>query len=257
VEVVLTDVDGTLTTSNRLEGRTVRALERLKENGLKLVLVTGRPAGWADCWLRTLPVDAVIAENGGVCLAWSRRGRFRKMYAQPAAQRGRNRKRLVRDVQAALKRVPGSKLSTDSPYTEVNIAIDYNEEAKLGPTAVRALESFLRGRGVTIARSSVHLNCWIGRFNKLSMARRLLRAQWGLRLGRGDPRFVYAGDSLNDAPMFGAFSISVGVANVCDVFSELDQRPSFITAGREGRGFEELAAAIIAQRKSQPLRAAP
>ena len=129
-------------------------MERLKANGLKLVLVTGRPAGWADCWLRTLPVEAVIAENGGVCLAWDRQGRFRKTYAQGPAERLRNRKRLLRELTSALKRVPGARLSSDSPYTEVNIAIDYAEEAKLGPVQLRSLESFLRSRGITMARSS-------------------------------------------------------------------------------------------------------
>jgi HAD superfamily hydrolase (TIGR01484 family) len=259
VQAVFTDVAGTLTSSNRLEGRTLRAIERLKQNDLRVVLVTGRPAGWGDCWLRTLPVDAVIAENGGVCLTRDRRGRFDKIYWEGNSERLRNRKRLLREVQAALRQVPGAKLSTDSPYTEVNIAIDYNEEAKLGPTALRALESFLKRRRVTVARSSVHLNCWIGEFDKLTMVRRFIRECWGLRLAKPDPRFVYAGDSLNDAPMFGAFSLSVGVANVTDVLSELDHRPSFITRGREGRGFEQLAAAIIAQRRmgSRPLRAAP
>lgn len=258
VQAVFTDVDGTLTSSNRLEGRTLRAIEKLKQNDLKVVLVTGRPAGWGDCWLRTLPVDAVIAENGGVCLTRDRRGRFEKMYSESVSERLRNRKRLLREVQAALTRVPGARLSTDSPYTEVNIAIDYNEEAKLGPSELRALESFLQRRGVTVARSSVHLNCWLGAFDKLSMVRRFIRESWGLRLAKPDPRFVYAGDSLNDAPMFGAFSLAVGVANVADVWSELDQRPSFVTRGREGRGFEQLSAAILAQRKmgSQALRAA-
>jgi HAD superfamily hydrolase (TIGR01484 family) len=259
VEAIFTDVDGTLTTANRLQSRTQRSLERLKENGLSIVLVTGRPAGWGDCWLRTLPVDAVIAENGGVCLAWDRRGRFQKIYAEASQVRARNRRRLLRIVRSALEKAPRAKLSTDSPYTEVDIAIDYNEEAKLGPAETRALERFLRRRGVTVARSSVHLNCWIGAFDKLSMAKRFIRDRWGWTLREDDPRVVYAGDSLNDAPMFGAFSLSVGVANVADVLSELEQRPSFITAGREGRGFEELAAALIAQRKSgtRPLRAAP
>ncbi len=258
VQAVFTDVDGTLTSSNRLEGRTLRSIEKLKQNDLRVVLVSGRPAGWGDCWLRTLPVDAVIAENGGVCLTRDRRGRFEKVYSEGSSERLRNRKRLLREVQAALSQVPGARLSTDSPYTEVNIAIDYNEEAKLSPTALRALETFLKRRGVTIARSSVHLNCWIGAFDKLSMVRRFIRESWGLRLAKPDRRFVYAGDSLNDAPMFGAFSLAVGVANVADVWSELDQRPSFVTRGREGRGFEQLAAAIIAQRKlgGQPLRAA-
>jgi hypothetical protein len=54
--------------------------------------------------------------------------------------------------------------------------------------------------------------------------------------------------------MFGAFPLAVGVANVADVSSELEHWPAFITAGREGRGFEELVAAIIAQRTRAPRR---
>jgi len=229
-------------------------MERLRASGVKLVLVTGRPVGWADCWLRTLPVEAVIAENGGVCLAWDRQGRFRKTYAQAAGERLRQRRRLLRAVSSALQHVPGARLSTDSLYTEVNIAIDYAEEARLGPAEVRALELFLRRRGITVARSSVHLNCWFGAFDKLWMVRRFIRYCWRRPLGSADRRFVYAGDSLNDAPMFGAFPLAVGVANVADVWSELKQRPPFITAGREGRGFEELVAAIIAQRTPAPRR---
>ncbi len=229
-------------------------MERLRASGVKLVLVTGRPVGWADCWLRTLPVEAVIAENGGVCLTWDLQGHIRKTYAQAVGERLSHRRRLLRAVRSALVRVPGARLATDSPYTEVNIAIDYAEEAKLGQTEVRVLESFLRRRGVTVARSSVHLNCWMGAFDKLWMVRRFIRSHWRRPLRPADRRFVYAGDSLNDAPMFGAFPLSVGVANVADVWSELKQRPAFITAGREGRGFEELVTAIIAQRTRAPRR---
>jgi HAD superfamily hydrolase (TIGR01484 family) len=259
VEAVFTDVDGTLTSSNRLEARTVRALERLKESGVRLVLVTGRPVGWADCWIRTLPVDGAIAENGGVYLAWSERGRLRKVYAEPKRQRIRNRSRLLRVVAAAMKRVPGARLATDSPYTEVNIAIDYNEEARLRMKEVRALSSFLSRHGITVARSSVHLNCWIGRFDKLSTVRRFLRTEWGSPLRGADRRFVYVGDSLNDAPLFGAFALAVGVANAMDVLAEIEHPPRYLTAGREGRGFEEVAAAVIAQRKrsASPLRLVP
>jgi hydroxymethylpyrimidine pyrophosphatase-like HAD family hydrolase len=56
---------------------------------------------------------------------------------------------------------------------------------------------------------------------------------------------VYVGDSLNDAPMFAAFPLSVGVANVRDVEDVIETKPKFITAAREGRGFEELARAIL------------
>lgn len=248
VDAVLTDVDGTLTTGGKLEAATVRAMEALRAAGVRVVLVSGRPAGWGECWARTLPVDGVIVENGGLYFMPGA-ARVRKVYAQPAAMRGPNRRRLRREVERVLRRVPGARLSLDSAYTEVDLAIDYNEEVRLGPAAAGRIEELLRARGVQAVRSSVHVNCWIGRFDKLSTARRLLRAEWGLAVGREDPRFVYAGDSFNDAPMFEGFALSVGVANIRPLLPSLEHRPAFITRAAEGAGFRELARAILRQRR--------
>lgn len=247
VQAVFTDVDGTLTSGDKLESRTLRAMERLRQRGLRLVLVSGRPAGWGECWVRTLPVDGVIVENGGLSFVRDARGRVHKRYAQPRRTRSSNRVRLLREVRNVLRSFPGAQLSSDSAHTEVDIAIDHNEQAKLGTAAVREIEAWLTRRGLAYARSSVHLNCWIGSFDKLSMVRRFLQAEWNNRLRAVDPRFVYVGDSLNDAPMFGAFSLGVGVANVRDVMEEIEHPPAYITLAREGRGFEELAAAILRQ----------
>jgi hydroxymethylpyrimidine pyrophosphatase-like HAD family hydrolase len=101
---------------------------------------------------------------------------------------------------------------------------------------------------VTAVRSSVHVNCWLGRFDKLTATRRFAREAWGQRLVPEDGRSVYAGDSFNDAPMFQAFALSVGVANVRSVLDRIESPPAFMTRAAEGRGFEELARAILAQR---------
>jgi HAD superfamily hydrolase (TIGR01484 family) len=248
VESVFTDVDGTLTTGHKLRSQTIRALESLAEEGLKVVLVSGRPAGWGEAWARTLPVDGVIVENGGLFFVRSAQGVLRRVYAEAPAQRVAHRKRLRSEVLRVLKRVAGARLSSDSAYTEVDLAIDYNEEARLGDEAASHIEALLRARGVTAVRSSVHVNCWMGRFDKLSMSRRFARVAWGLKLTPEDGRCLYAGDSFNDAPMFQAFALSVGVANVRGVLDRIDAPPAFITRAAEGRGFEELARAILAQR---------
>lgn len=248
VESVYTDVDGTLTTGHRLRSQTIRALERLSEVGLRVVLVSGRPAGWGEAWARTLPVDGVIVENGGLFFVRGAAGVLRRVYAEAPAERAAHRKRLRAEVLRVLRKVPGARLSSDSVYTEVDLAIDYNEEARLGDVVASRIETLLRARGVTAVRSSVHVNCWLGRFDKLSTARRLAQVAWGERLTPGDGRSVYAGDSFNDAPMFQAFALSVGMANVRGVLDRLDAPPAFITRAAEGRGFEELARAILAQR---------
>lgn len=244
---VFADVDGTLTTEGRIRGSTLAALESLREAGLGLVLVSGRPAGWGECWMRSFPVQGVIVENGGVYFA-PRRGGLARVYAQPEAVRRANRRRLLRLVQAAIRRVPGARLSSDSAYTEVDLAIDYNEEVHLGAGAAGALEAFLRARGVSAVRSSVHVNCWLGSFDKLKTVRTFLRREWRRPLERWNRRFVFVGDSFNDAPMFGAFPLSVGVANVSAVLGSIEHPPSFITPSPEGRGFEELAAALLSCR---------
>lgn len=249
VSAVFTDVDGTLTTGHRLLASTARALERLHEGGTRVVLVTGRPAGWAEAWARTLPVDAVVAENGGVTFRRDARGRLGKSYAERPAERARNRARLEAEVARVLRAVPGARLSMDSRYTEVDLAIDWAEEARLGEAGAARLEALLAARGVTAVRSSVHVNCWLGRFDKASAVRRLLKDAWGLSLLPRDPRFVYAGDSFNDAPLFRAFSLSVGVANVRAVLGRIDHPPAYITRASHGRGFEELARAVLRARK--------
>jgi HAD superfamily hydrolase (TIGR01484 family) len=247
VRALLADVDGTMTTGGLLRSSTILALERVRGAGVKVVLVTGRPAGWGECWARTLPVEGVVVENGGLYFAPGRRpGTLRRVYSEPDAVRRENRRRLLREVRSVLRRTPGARLSSDSVYTEVDIAIDYNEEARLPVATADRMAAALARRGVRSARSSVHVNCWVGPFDKLSASDRFLRRELGLSGGARAPgQVVYVGDSLNDAPMFAAVPLSVGVANVADVLEEIAAPPRFITRGREGDGFEELAQAIV------------
>jgi HAD superfamily hydrolase (TIGR01484 family) len=248
VRAVFTDVDGTLTSGGLLRASTIEALEQLQRARVPVVLVSGRPSGFAETWLRTLPVTGVIAENGGLYLVRRPSGRLRKVYARPARLRPVERRRLWRAVLAALRAVPGARLSTDSLFTEVDLALDYNEEVKLGARGAEALETFLRRRGIQAVRSSVHVNAWVGRFDKAWMVRRFLRREWGAALRARDMSWVYVGDSFNDAPLFSAFHLSIGVANVLEVLPELASPPRYVTRGAEGRGFEEVARALLRQR---------
>ncbi len=248
VRAVFADVDGTLTTDGRITSTVLGAIEWLVGHRVEVVLVSGRPSSWGECWIRQLPVAAVIVENGG--MAWVRDGdHLEKHFAQTAAVRARNRVRLGRVVALAMKRVKGARLSTDSLGREVDLAIDHSEDGHVGVKGVDALEAILQAHGVTAVRSSVHVNCWIGDFDKRSAVAAFLREQWNEKLEATDPRYVYVGDSFNDAPMFEAFSLSVGVANVMDVIDRLDAAPKFVTRAREGRGFCELVDAIARAQK--------
>lgn len=250
VEAVFTDVDGTLTTRGKLTSNTLRAIEWLNAHHVPVVLVSGRPAGWGEAWARQWPVAGAIMENGGLHFAW-RGEQLVKSYAQPEKQRVVARKQLIKHVAAALKHVKGAQLSGDSPYTEVDLAIDYAEDVHLGHGAADAIEAFLHARGVTAVRSSVHVNCWLGTFDKQSAVERFVKLEWKKTLRPNERRYVYVGDSFNDAPMFKAFPLSVGVANVRDVLARLDAEPKFITRAREGKGFGEVADAIVRSRRTR------
>lgn len=240
VRAVFTDVDGTLTTQGRLQSSTLRAIEWLQAHGVPVVLVSGRPAGWGECWARQWPVTGVIVENGGLYFAW-RGTKLVKVYAEQPAERARNRAALQRHVAAAVAKVKGTRLSLDSQATEVDLAIDYAEDVRAGDGAADQLEAFLAKRGVTAVRSSVHVNCWLGDFDKASAVRQFLKTEWKTSLKASDRRYVYVGDSFNDAPLFKTFPLSIGVANVVDVLPRLDHPPAFITRSREGKGFGEVA----------------
>ena len=109
VQTIFTDVDGTLTTGGILESSTIRALELLRESGLRVVLVSGRPAGWGEAWARQLPVDGVIVENGGMYFARESDGEVRKVFLQRTTDRKKNAPRLLREVRKAMRQVPGAR----------------------------------------------------------------------------------------------------------------------------------------------------
>lgn len=243
VKAVFTDMDGTLTVGGRLLSSTYRALGALADAGVAVVVVTGRPAGYGEAIARLWPVRAVVTENGGVTFVPRKRGGMRKIYGVAPATLPAVRRRMFAAAREVARRVRGARLATDAIYTEVNLAIDWNEDARLPEADARRIEALLRARGFNAVRSSVHVNFWPGRFDKLSACRRVVRAL------DGDPRdlapYVYVGDALNDEPMFRGFPRSVGVANVRDVWDDLVHKPAHVTRAREGRGFEEIARAIL------------
>ena len=63
---VLFDLDDTLLDHGRLPEEAYRSLFRLKDAGLRLFAVTGRPAGWGEVLARQWPIDGVVTENGAI-----------------------------------------------------------------------------------------------------------------------------------------------------------------------------------------------
>ncbi|HEX7053906.1 MAG TPA: HAD-IIB family hydrolase [Burkholderiales bacterium] len=246
VRAVLVDIDDTLTSDGRLTAQAYGALERLHAAGKLVVPVTGRPAGWCDHIARMWPVDAVVGENGAFYFFFAD-GRLQRRYADPPEIRRDKRARLERLAGEILRQVPGAALAADQAYRETDLAIDYCEDVPALPLAeAERIAELMRAAGLTAKVSSIHVNGWFGDYDKLVMARRLFAERFALDLDAANRSIVYAGDSPNDAPMFGFFENSVGVANVRRFAGRLAAEPKFVTAAPAGAGFAELAERLLA-----------
>ena len=240
VTALLFDIDDTLTTDGKLTAAAYGALERLQRAGRRTVAVTGRPAGWCDHIARMWPMDAVVGENGAFYFAHSR-GRLEKRFHEDAPARRAKRARLDAIAAAILAAVPGCAVASDQPYRETDLAIDYCEDVPPLPLeAAERIAALMRDAGLTARISSIHVNGWFGDYDKLGMTRTLFAERFGIDLHARNAEVVFVGDSPNDAPMFGFFDKSVGVANVRRFAARLAAAPKYLTARTSGSGFEEL-----------------
>lgn len=232
-----------MTTGEHIEAATYAALERLGEAGIPVIMVTGRPAGFGFAFMKMTPVLACICENGGV--AFVREGRkVVKSYGVPPASLPEWRRRMNDAAVDVMSKVPGARLSSDSKYREVDLAIDWNEETKLSRDDAELAVTMLQKAGFAAARSSVHVNFGPPHFDKLTACTQMVKRVLG-----GDTTdlapYVYVGDALNDAPMFGGFPSSVGVANIRTWWDELAHKPAYITERPEGAGLRELVQHLL------------
>ncbi len=250
VRVVLCDIDDTLTDDGRLSAHAYGALERLQAAGLEVIPVTGRPAGWCDLIARWWPVGAVVGENGAFYFAYDHAlRRMLRRYCKAPRERALDRERLGALGARILAAVPGAAIAADQAYREADLAIDWREDVPpLPEEAVQRIVALFEAAGATAKVSSIHVNGWFGDYDKLGMSLRVLRERLGLDPDAAAALALFVGDSPNDAPMFGYFPNSVGVANVRDFEGRLAAAPAWVTEARGGAGFAELAARLLAVR---------
>ena len=243
IRALFSDVDGTMTSGDRIEAQTYEALERLGAARIPVIMVTGRPAGFGHAFMKMTPILACISENGGV--TFIRDGKkLVKVYGVPAASLPEWRRRMSDVAVDVMSKVPGARLSSDCKYREVDLAIDWNEEVSLTLKDAETCVAMIKKAGLEAVRSSVHVNFGPPQFDKLSACLQLVR-----QVLKTDPAdlssYVYVGDALNDAPMFKGFPTSVGVANIKQYWDELAWKPTYLTEKPEGAGLRELVEHIL------------
>ena len=249
VRGVLTDIDDTLSTRGRISSAAYAAMERLHNGGRLMIPITGRPAGWCDHIARMWPVDAVVGENGAFYMHHDDASRtLVRRFALDEATRSLNRGRLTAIGERILAAVPGCALASDQRYRETDLAIDYCEDvAPLPRAAVDRIVALMQAEEMTAKVSSIHVNGWFGAFDKLSMTRTMLGEVFRIDLDTERERFVFVGDSPNDAPMFAYFPNAVGVANVRAFADRIATLPAYVTRAEAGAGFAEVAEFLLAR----------
>ena len=247
IKFILTDIDDTLTSDGRLKSNAYMAMERLSDNGYKVIPVTGRCAGWCDHIARMWPVYGVVGENGAFFFSYDHMNKkMNNFYSQSEEERSDNYKVLNKIKNKILESVSGTAEASDQEYRVTDLAIDFAEDVpKLPQNKIKDIVDIAQQNGAVAKISSIHVNCWIGSHNKLSTSLKILKDNFGLNDDEIQNNSIFIGDSPNDSTMFGFFKNSVGVANVVDQINSIESPPKYITTNFSGDGFVELVDFIL------------
>ncbi|MCP4670579.1 MAG: HAD-IIB family hydrolase [Desulfobacula sp.] len=247
ITYLLTDIDDTITYKGRIPAIAFKALEDLDKAGIKVIPITGRPAGWCDHIARMWPVKGVVGENGAFYFSYDVHAKkMIKRYIKSDQERAGDKKKLAAIEQKILKQVPGCVVSADQPYREADLAIDFSEDVSALPQFdIDKIVDIFEQDGATAKISSIHVNGWFGNYDKLSMTKIMFKEVFKQDLDLIKEKVVFAGDSPNDEPMFEYFPNSVGVANVLAFQDTLKSKPAWITEGKGGFGFAQLVRILV------------
>lgn len=249
VNVVFTDIDGTLTRDGRLPDDSYQALWRLNQKGFRVVPVTGRPAGWCEMIARFWPVHGVIGENGALYFRFENK-KMKRYFAIPARQRKANRQKLKAIRQTVLEKIPGTRVASDQFCRLFDLAIDFAEDTgPLPMDQVRKIQSIFEDAGAVAKISHIHVNGWFGTYDKQTTCRIYCERELSLDAEAAQDTCVFVGDSPNDEPMFAHFTNSMAVANIMDFIKEVRNPPKYVASQKEASGFCEIAERLIAIRK--------
>ena len=192
---------------------------------------------------------ASIVENGGLFFVRDAKRRLRRVYAEAPAERAAQPQASAREVrrvhEAGARRAAllGQRVHRGGPRHRLQ------RGRSSWATRRRTGSSRCCARGAC-RRCAPPCTSTAGSARSTSSSRPAASLAWrgASSSSPTDARFVYAGDSFNDAPMFQAFAPRWAWPTCATCWIVSSAPPAFITRAAEGRGFEELARAILAQR---------
>ncbi|MGO8998015.1 MAG: HAD family hydrolase [Polyangiaceae bacterium] len=245
---ILFDLDDTLLSHGVLTRAAYDALWDLRDAGLRLVAVTGRPSGWGEVIARQWPIDGAVTENGAVVIAREGSGVARFERCDDVERRTR-RARLARIVEGVREAVPEARLTDDVDARRADVTWDIGERVRLPEDRVAAIVRMIAAAGARSFASSVHVHATYDTDDKASGAVAYLARAFGEDPGAvTGARWAFVGDSGNDAACFSAFRTTFAVANVRSHLARIPVTPRYVARAEMGEGFAEIARTIVASR---------
>lgn len=232
IRLIATDIDGTLTSRDKFTPELLNAIDLINAKGIKLLLVTGRSAGWVSAINNYLPVAGAIAENGGLFFQPS--GEFD--FLTPIKSISEHRERLANAFWELQERYPQIEESVDNQFRITDWTFDV-----AGISAAQLWEIGSQceqwGWGFTYSTVQCHIKPI-----KQDKAQGILQVIKQHFPKIKPAQILTVGDSPNDASMFNPklFPHSVGVANIQHYLNELAYQPRYLTQLPEVAGFCEL-----------------
>ncbi|MCX7594381.1 MAG: HAD family hydrolase, partial [Fischerella sp.] len=213
-------------------------LEDLATVGIKVLIVTGRGAGWVSGIVSYLPIVGAIAENGGLFYHYES---DKSAALTPITDIVTHRQQLAVAFEQLCLKFPYLQESTDNRFRITDWTFDVGG---LSTNEIQTLAKLCQQMGWGFTYSSVQ--CHIKPL-KQDKAAGLLQVLQKYFPQCAPQEIVTVGDSPNDESLFdeSCFPVSVGVANVREYAQRLHHQPVYVTAAAQGEGFCELARLLV------------
>ncbi|MBD2629850.1 HAD family hydrolase [Trichormus variabilis] len=238
IRLVATDMDGTLTNQGKFTSVLLQALENLATAGVKVLIVTGRSAGWVSGLNSLMPVAGAMAENGGLF--------YPSQHPEPVAltpipDLAVHRQHLATVFAKLQIQFPQIRESADNRFRVTDWTFDV---ASLTLNELQDIGNICQEMGWGFTYSNVQ--CHIKPQGQ-DKAVGLLQVLHQYFPEYSPEQIVTVGDSPNDESLFNRryFPLSVGVANVLQYANQLQYQPAYLTTAAEGEGFCELSSYIL------------
>ncbi|MEL7039155.1 MAG: HAD family hydrolase [Cyanobacteria bacterium J06592_8] len=242
IHLIASDVDGTLTQQGKFTPKLITAFETLTQVGIKIILITGRSAGWVQALNHYLPVDGAIAENGG--LFYSSLDDTPELLVS-ISNLTEHRQELAEVFEELKAQIPDLQESTDNPFRLTDWAFDV---AGLSSAQLQILAETCHEKDWGFTYSTVQCHIKLKAQDKANGSRKVLSEHFP---ELSTEQILTMGDSPNDESLFqpDEFQNSVGVANILHYRDRLNYQPNYVTTEAEVNGFCEVVKLLESRQK--------